>query len=516
MEVTFDLLFLTVVVSTFNGLVVWRVYEEELLEQREAAATLLAGAIGSTVADLPPGAFSDPEVGDSRLRLILAPLVGPGQALETAVFYGAGGMPLLTLGQAPEVAALVSDDALKMALYQNERVVTRERRPGSLLRDVLQVTAPLRTSSGERLAVRLVLPLVEEGRWFTRLQLALLELLLLNVVLLGLMGWILLRRRVVGPLKRLVQVVRQVSAGELTAVAPAEAGGEIGELSATFNQMVRAVGTYQQEVQRQVDSLERANLQLKAAQEELVISEKLVTVGRLAAGVAHEVGNPLAAIVGYVDLLLLDITDPEQRDILIRVRSEVERIDGIIREMLDLARPPDDGDNQTRLYPLLATLIDFMRMQPRLREVQVDLNLPPGLPDVRAGEQRLRQVLINLILNAADAVQGRGFLHITAELVDASRPRPAPELPTTSPLGQPLRGRFVVLSLADNGVGISPEDLRRIFDPFFSTKQPGAGTGLGLSVSVHLVEVMGGHLEISSVLGQGTTAHVWLPAAEGV
>jgi len=290
-------------------------------------------------------------------------------------------------------------------------------------------------------------------------------------------------RGLVRPLEALSGAAARVAEGHLD-VEPVRAGagdGELGALAGAFNRMTASLRE------------QRANL--VAAQAQVVAQEKLATVGRLAAGVAHEIGNPLTAVLGYVELLLAEPHDPSTIDTLRRVRAETERIHRIVHDLLEYARTSrapgslDEEREPVRVADVLRAAIDLLRPQPRFREVTVRDELPPELPPIAASTHRLLQVLLNLLLNAADAMRGAGEVVVRGRLGD---------------------GNAAQIEVADSGPGVAPEDRARLFDPFFTTKQPGAGTGLGLAVCRSLVEGWGGTIELVPS-EQGATFRLTLP-----
>ena len=244
----------------------------------------------------------------------------------------------------------------------------------------------------------------------------------------------------------------------------------------------------------QEDLSERARLQAQ-----LLRSEKLSSVGVLAAGVAHEINNPLTTILGYAKLLLEGLA-PEHADrpALELVADEARRVQEIVRNLLDFSRQ-DRGEEVTAvsLGELLERTLSLVAPDLRKRQVEVQKELDSQIPMVLADGRRLEQVFVNLITNAAHAMDGGGTVTLRT---GSQEPREAP----------------VWVEVEDTGTGITPEIQVRIFDPFFTTKEQGQGTGLGLAVSHGIITDLGGQIEVRSSPGQGTTFRVWLRSAENV
>lgn len=207
-------------------------------------------------------------------------------------------------------------------------------------------------------------------------------------------------------------------------------------------------------------------------------SERLASLGHMAAGVAHEIGNPLTAISSITQLLQRRIRDEDQLEMLGQVRDNIQRITRIVRDLVDFSRAKPVDVEDVDVNALMEQAVGLLRHDARCRNVDFQLEPAVGLPTVRAVPDKLHQVIVNLVLNAVDA---------TAALPDP-----------TIRLKSGETGGTVTVSVTDNGPGI-PEDLQtRVFEPFFTTKDVGKGTGLGLSVSHHLVEQMGGRLDLVS------------------
>ena len=248
--------------------------------------------------------------------------------------------------------------------------------------------------------------------------------------------------------------------------------------------MADALERFQSEGESRVSELQRINADLRNARAELVFAEKMATVGRLAAGVAHELGNPLASVIGFAELLEHDTDGSLAPDLLPRIRSELDRIHRIVGELLAYSRRGEVRAEELEpvdVATMLRTVSGLVAVQPRFSRVTIDLQLPDDLPAVLAVPDKFQQILLNLLVNAAEAVGGHGRILIFAE----------------------TGNDCVEMSVRDFGTGIAPENEDSLFEPFFTTKDVGEGTGLGLSVSLQLAEAMGGSIEVQKTEGPG-------------
>jgi len=313
-------------------------------------------------------------------------------------------------------------------------------------------------------------------------------------------GYISLTRLIVRPLDRLTRAARRLGDGREVEPVAATGGREIVELTETFNAMAREVVGQRRELEQQVAHLERLNRELARAQEQVVRSAKLASVGRLAAGVAHEIGNPLTVMLGFFDVLeTLEPMPPAAREHLRTMRQEAERVNRTIRDLLDYARANPEPVEALAAAEVIDGTVALLAPQKPFRSIEIQVTVPSDLPPVRANRDRLRQVLVNLLLNAADAI--------------------GPERPGTVELRADTAalpdGRSAVrIRIADNGPGVPPELLDAIFDPFVTTKAPGAGTGLGLSVCEGIIEGLGGTIRAFNRPEGGACFEIMLPAAD--
>ena len=360
--------------------------------------------------------------------------------------------------------------------------------------------------------------------------------IILDAVVLIIFGSLLLSRVLVKPLKDLVRLTQKISEGDFSQTIEVTSKNEISQLIDSFNRMIIRLKENQENLESYLESLETTNTKLKQAQEELLRSEKLASIGRFAAGVAHEVGNPLGAILGYTSILEREGVDHEEaKDYLKRIEKEIDRINRIVRELLDFARPSKAEVKAVAVNQALENTLSLLSYQKDFKEIQTQLDLRSDLPMIKGDEAQLSQVFINIILNAIDAMPDGGFLRIQTRTyvvehlfsdsfhwLHPPRRRGDPVESNYSHLRKPdplsamltkfSKGETLVkIVISDTGTGIGKEDLKRIFDPFFTTKDPDKGTGLGLSVSLRIVEAMGGEIKVESELGKGTKFEIYFP-----
>lgn len=231
--------------------------------------------------------------------------------------------------------------------------------------------------------------------------------------------------------------------------------------------------------------------ELKIKEQQIQHSERLATVGHMAAGVAHEVGNPLTAISSLVQICQRKTQDPFVQEQLSKVRSHIQRITKIVRDLVDFSRPSSLESRKVQVNNLIESSVGLMRHDARCRDVDFELDLSPALPAVSCVPDQLHQVLVNLLLNAVDAMEETG--------------EPRVKIATRFAEG------LIELSVSDNGKGIPPQQQQRIFEPFYTTKEVGRGTGLGLSVSHGIITKMGGTISVDSTPGEGALFAIKLP-----
>jgi len=230
--------------------------------------------------------------------------------------------------------------------------------------------------------------------------------------------------------------------------------------------------------------------ELQTIEHQMRQSDRLATLGQLAAGVAHEIGNPLTSISSLVQLLERRIENPDHIGKLGRIRANIERITKIVHELVDFTRPQATDVQSVQINDVVENAVGLMSYDNRSQKIKIDLELSPNLPRIKASPDKLHQVIVNLLVNAFDAMkEGGDSIWITTSANASS----------------------VSINVTDNGGGMNPEVLDKIFEPFFTTKDIGKGTGLGLSVSHGIINSMNGSLNVNSTPGEGATFLIEIP-----
>jgi two-component system NtrC family sensor kinase len=320
----------------------------------------------------------------------------------------------------------------------------------------------------------------------------------IGVLLLAVAVGVFFRGRVIRPIGEIVAATERVAQGDLEHPIRMRRTDEIGRLAASFDQMTTSLGQAHDELRQLNENLERKVEErtnaLRSAQAQLIQSEKMSSLGKLAASVAHEINNPLAGILTYAKLLIRmheegELTE-KMRESCTRnlrlVQRETERCSAIVRNLLDFARQRTPTLKEVDVSAVVEEALTLLAHRLQMQNVALEKDLPP-LPFVRADFGQLRQSFVNIALNACEAMATGGTLTVTARQV----------------------GTNVEVRVRDTGPGIPPEVLPHILDPFFTTKEK--GTGLGLSVVDGIIDRHGGSLSVDSAIGEGTTVVVRLP-----
>ncbi len=367
----------------------------------------------------------------------------------------------------------------------------------------LLMATPLHIGEKTHGAIALIHSLEKSAIPIRNIQKIFFAYLVINVLIFATIGFTRLVHLVIRPIERLAQLADSRTDQNDPGLFPGERWGEFTKLSLSLNRLVSRIDGDKQELRSTVLSLKAANEELQKNRDEMIRAEKLASIGRLSAGLAHEIGNPLGIIQGYIDLLADDTLNGEERKVFSRkALHELNRINTLIRNLLDLSRTPTAAVIATvEVHALLKSLVDAVRIRKTAIEINYTTDLLAEESHITVDSDGLRQVLLNCILNSIDAVE---------ELTDCEQGEII--LTTTNSVSEENRA-LLRINLQDNGAGISKEHLGTVFDPFFTTKEVGKGTGLGLAVAHNFIKKSGGHLQVSSTPEQGTTVTITLPLA---
>jgi two-component system NtrC family sensor kinase len=305
-------------------------------------------------------------------------------------------------------------------------------------------------------------------------------------------------RSITRPLGEMAAATREIAAGRFDREVHAHSAGEIALLAESFNTMVRSLRQMRSDLEEWGRTLEEKVKQrteeLAAIQARVAQSDRLASLGKLSAGVAHEINNPLGAIMSLTALTLEDLTNEDpNRENLAEVIRQTERCRDIVRGLLEFARQSEVYMEPADLNKILLDTLALVERQSMFFNINVVKDWDPELPPVMADRSQLQQVFTNILMNAVQAMEERGTVTIVTRHLRAER--------------------IVEVRITDTGCGISEDKIGRIFDPFFTTKASGQGTGLGLSIAYGIVTSHGGNITAQSEAGKGSTFIIRLPAA---
>jgi signal transduction histidine kinase len=364
--------------------------------------------------------------------------------------------------------------------------------------DYMEILSPV-VVDGQRVAglglgVSLDLLTRQAGR--LRLRLLLFTAVLIGSALAFISWW---TGKTVSPLIELTRSAERFTAGDLGARVPVRSVDEVGMLASSFNNLAESLQRTLQEKDRALAETRRLYRNLKVARARLDRAERLSAVGMLAAGVSHELNNPLGIILSTAGNLreALAGDSAHVEDVAI-IEAETDRCKRIIQGLLNFAASGESHPSAVDINAVLRDTFAVAVRDERAHDLTANWALDPQLPPLWVDPRQMQQVFLNLLLNAADAMEGRGVVTLrTAQSIDGGR-------------------RRALIEFADQGCGISPKDLDHIFDPFYTTKKGGAGFGLGLAVSYGIIAAHGGEIAVTSEVGSGSVFTITLPLrAEG-
>jgi len=329
-----------------------------------------------------------------------------------------------------------------------------------------------------------------------------------TVLICGLVG-LFIYRFVSRPVQRLLECTRRIARGDLNCELQTTSDDEIGQLARSFTNMTedlrKARAQLSNWAHRLEEEVEHKTRDLRLAQAQVVRSEKLSSIGLLAAGVAHELNSPLMGILTFAQLVAKRMPDEsqEKKDLDVIV-SQTDRCATIIRQLLDFSRERPPEKRRQDVHIVLEQAIALVERQALFLNIEIERDFDPDVPPILMDTSQMQQVFLNLLVNAGEAMPDGGRLTIrTRATASPVRAESGAGLATPD---------HVEIALRDTGTGIPPENIDKIFDPFFTSKDVGQGTGLGLAVSYGIIEQHGGTLNVESTLGQGATFTITLPA----
>ena len=473
-----------VTLSLFFGYLYHRRSREMLREELSREGRAIALVVGIAVEDY----LRDRQLND--LEQLIDRISGYERVLGLRIFDVRGGL----IYQSKVL------DQYPFRHWGELQSVLREHKPAQTRRQFGNEVAagfvfPLFHPPGTLVGAVQVLQLESYMREDARAMLGFIVLLSLATVIASVFMVIVVTRfSVAQPIDRLMRSVREVAAGHLSARVRVDGEDELGRLAREFNNMCERLEASQRSLAAEQAERRKVETHLRGA-------ERLAGLGRLAAGLAHEIGTPLNVISGRAESVLRSGTTHEATQKNLRVISEqIDRIVEIVRDMLDFARKRPVRREPTDLGAALNSVLNLASTQLDRENVRVDLTMPRDLPPLVADPHQLQQVFLNLLINAVDAMDQGGVLRIAVEQRELIRPGTG---------GPPCTMAAVVFE--DSGTGIAPENRDHVFDPFFTTKESGKGTGLGLSVSYGIVEEHEGWIDLESEPGKGTRVTVYLP-----
>ncbi len=455
--------------------------EDGLALARELAASAAGG----------PGGTEDAE-----LQREIDSLFGIGGVVRDAGVYVVGekGLALRARGGVQRAPGPEEE----IAARENQEVVVRKRMAGH---NILLVAVPIRQRGRSVGVVSLGLPLDRADALARREERQAVGLGLGSVILIVGSLSIFMNRALTAPVRTLVQAMQRAERGDLTARTPEDREDEVGQLSRGLNRMLERIGSFQTELARQVAAataeLRTVNQRLFAAQQQIARNERLAAAGELATVMAHDVGTPLTAVSGHLQLLAEAVCDPSVKERLETIQAQVDRSVTAAKRFLDAARP-QPSRAPVDLNALLEDLLILVSPEVQRKGIVVARSLSPGLPPVSADPGQMQELFLNLITNALEAMGRGGTLSLATEGINRDE-----------------KTSDVRVIVADTGPGIPPEILARAFEPFFTTRGEAGGTGLGLAICRRITRDHGGTVRLDSQPGRGTQAIVELPVRTG-
>jgi signal transduction histidine kinase len=315
------------------------------------------------------------------------------------------------------------------------------------------------------------------------------QIIAANLVLLVIVfsGAVILSRRIINPIYELMIAVNKISEGELTHEIKVDSRDEIQTLAEEFERMRRKLLESYSTLESKI---EERTLALRDAQFQISHQEKMASLGLLAAGVAHEIGNPLTSISSMAQLIKRRVDDPQIKEYITTIMQNIDRISKIVRELVDFARPSSYESEYVDVNEVLRNAVNIVKYDRRAKNINIIFEVDANLPRIYLVSDQLLQVFINILINAVDALKKeKGVIYVKSFEMNG----------------------FANIHFIDNGIGIPGDHISKIFEPFFTTKKVGKGTGLGLTVSYGIIKNFNGNIIVESRLNEGSNFKIQLP-----
>lgn len=473
-----------------------RAIQEDLKTRAIVYAREVAAALGSG--------------GELRSDDALQRLIGRLLDIRRSVLH----LDVLAFGAGGTTVIASSDRATRLPFDKRDadevrrgRVVTRAVAAGG--DRYWEVLAPIAFEGGVAGAVAVKFSTMRADELASRIRFWAVTLMVVSVVLMGLLMSAAVQLVVDRPIRRFMDAIGAVAADGVPAPVDVRTTDEFGRLAGRFNEMVARLGRFNEELRtritdatgeldRRYQQVEQLNALLFEMQRRLSHAERLALSGRVMAEVAHEIGTPLHSVAGHLEMLRKDVPPAALGDDAARrlsiIESQVARVIDIINRLLDITRQPRGVRGSVDVERLARDTAELVRPGLTSAGVALDVRAEPGLPPIRGQKDQLQQVILNLLTNAIDATPAGGRIEVT------TRARPG--------------DTDVEITVADTGPGIPEADRKRIFEPFFSTKDAGRGTGLGLFITAEIVREHQGQIDVAARAGGGSVFRVVLPVGE--
>ena len=430
---------------------------------------------------------------EADLQQEINSLFGKGSVVRDVAVYAAQPEGLVVRARSGEARPPGPENEIAAREVQEVAVARSDARGR-----VLRVAVPVRRGGRSIGVVSIGLPLDRVDALGARAERQAIALGVAAVVLIVVSLSAFMNRALAAPLRRLVAVMRRAEEGDLGARAPEDRLDEVGQVGRGLNRMLERVGSFQAELARRVAEataeLRTVNQRLYAAQQQVGRNERLAAAGELAATMAHDVGTPLTAVSGHLQILEEEVADPPVKERLRMIQGHLDRAVSAARRFLDAARP-EASRAPVDLNALLEDLLVLASPEAQRKGIAVTRRAAERLPRLVADEGQMQELFLNLITNALEAIgTGGGTVSVTTEAVPGDGGPPA-----------------VRVTVADTGPGMPPEVTASAFDPFFTTRASQGGTGLGLAICRRIAQGHGGTIRLESEPGRGTRAIVELP-----